>query len=145
MGNIEFCAHAYFVIAIAYNALSLVWLDVSGRKFAPTDPLSGLQIVSLVYLLFLLRDTIPLPALIFLLALWVLLIARFGIYEHLRHYDGELYLSRATWTAAIGINLFGVLTLAALMVGLWLATDATKIAAWESGLGHGVPMPGKAA
>ncbi len=129
MENVVVLAHAYFAVALVYNVLSLMWFDIFGRSFTATDPVNGLQTISLVYLLFLLRDAVPLPASIFLLSIWLLLIARFGIYEHLWKYNGELYLSRATWAAAIAINLIGVLALVMVVFGLWHGSSESSAAA----------------
>ena len=111
MERLNLLVHTYFVMAIAYNIFSQVWLDVGGRKFAPTDPGNGLLVVSLVYLIFMLEGVIlPLPFL-FLLLVWMLAILRFGVLQHLFNYDEDSYLSRVTWSAAILINLFGLLCL----------------------------------
>lgn len=116
MNNVTLFVHIYFVMAIAYNIFSQMCLDLTGRKLAPTDPANGILVVSLVYVVFLLRDQVPLPAFIFLAIIWILVIARFGIFQHLVSYALDSYRSRAAWVAAIAINLFGVLVMGALVI-----------------------------
>ena len=101
--------HIYFVLAILYNVFSQISADLVGRKFAPTDPVYGFQVVSLIYLIFLVRKIVPLWAFVFLFSVSTLSILRFGVGNHLRAYTADSYLSRVTWVAAIGINAFGVL------------------------------------
>ena len=115
MENIELFAHAYFVSAIAYNILSQVWSDVFGRRFSSTDPVNGIQVISMVYLIFLLREAMPAPAFVFLMSVWLVLVVRFGIFQHLQHYSEQSYLSRLSWAAAITINVLGVV-----VVGLFV-------------------------
>ena len=115
MERLHLFVHIYFVTALAYNILGQVWLDAFGKKFSSTDPITGIQVISLVYMIFMLRDLLPEPGFVVLMAVWLAAIARFGIFQHLLNYSDESYLSRGTWIAAIAINLFGVLLLAALL------------------------------
>lgn len=108
--------HGYFVVAILYNVFSQIFDDVGGKKWAPTDPSYGFQVVSLVYVIFLIRDLIPEPAFLFLFGLWTLSILRFGVGNHLKTYSKEGYFHRLTWVLAIAINVFGVSVFTALFL-----------------------------
>lgn len=98
----------YIALAIGYNLLSLVWKELSGKAFAPTDPVSGITIVAAVYCCYLLLDTMPLVTAAVLLITFIVLIGRFGIWQHATHFDSTTYLSRGTWGLAMAINVFGV-------------------------------------
>lgn len=107
--------HGYFVAAVLYNVFSQISDEVTGRKWAPTDPSYGFQVVSLVYVIFLIRDLIPESAFLFLFALWTLSILRFGVGNHVKAYTKEGYFHRLTWVLAIAINAFGVCVFTALL------------------------------
>lgn len=117
MSVLSFLAHTYFVLAIGYNVVSQVWGDVFGRKFSATDPSFGVLIISVIYTIYLLDGVISVPARIFMLAVFVALIARFGVVKHLGAVEAEAYLSPLTRTVAIGINVFGVVVLSAHVIG----------------------------
>ena len=108
MTNLELSCHLYFFMAIAYNVFSQVWKDVAGRTFATTDPVNGVLMITLLYVIYLLRAMLPEPAWYFLMLVFILTITRFGIVHHLSNYSQESYLSRTTWLSAIVINIFGV-------------------------------------
>lgn len=116
MTSLELSCHLYFFIAVMYNVLSQVWKEATGRTFASTDPVDGIMMVALVYLIYLLRAALPEFAWFFLMIVFTLTIARFGIVHHLLNYSQGDYLSRATWLSAIGINIFGVTVLAASLI-----------------------------
>ena len=103
-------AFAYFALAIGYNALSQISLDMTGKKFAPTEPAYGLQVMSLVLVIFALRTVMPLWVFLPLFTLWTLSIIRFGVGNHLAGYDPQTYLSKFTWISALVINIFGAVT-----------------------------------
>ena len=107
--------HGYFVAAVLYNVFSQISDEVTGRKWAPTDPSYGFQVVSLVYVIFLIRDLIPEPAFLFLFGLWSLSILRFGVGNHVKAYTKDGYFHRLTWGLAIAINAFGVCVFTALL------------------------------
>ncbi|MBC6402922.1 MAG: hypothetical protein GDA35_04745 [Hyphomonadaceae bacterium] len=100
-------AFAYFALAIGYNVFSQISLDRIGKKFASTEPAYGLQVMSLVLVIFALRTVIPFWVFLPLFTLWTLSIIRFGIGNHLAGYDPETYLSKFTWICALAINIFG--------------------------------------
>ncbi len=108
MEQIISIATIYFYIAILYNVLSQISLDLLKRKFAPTEPMNGLLTVSVVFIIFLLKDTLPLSAHLILLSVFTLFIARFGVVHHIFNFDSQAYLSRFTWASAFLINIFGV-------------------------------------
>jgi hypothetical protein len=111
MPDLSFLAFVYIGLALGYNVLSLIWRGVAGQTLAPTDPQRGLQVVTLVYLtLIVARDLAPVSGQLVLLV-WVLVIAWFGVWAHLRpdperHYAGPL----ARWAAVI-INLYGIIVI----------------------------------
>lgn len=102
-------AYAYFILAIGYNVLSQVSVDLIGKKFAPTEPPHGFQVMSLVLVIFALRDLIPVWVFLPLFSLWTLNILRFGIGNHVPGYKPDAYLNWFTWFSAITINIFGTL------------------------------------
>lgn len=115
MDQLTMLVHGYFAVAILYNVFSQISDDLVGRKFAPTDPSYGFMVVSLVYVIFLVRDAIPAWSFLFLFTLWTLSILRFGVGNHLGAYSSKSYLHRLTWASAIGINVYGVCVFTALI------------------------------
>lgn len=111
------CLHIYFVIAVAYNVLSQLSADFFDKPFAPTDPKTGIMTVTVVYLIFMLRDVIPLNSVLFLLAVFTFLIGRYGVLHHSINYKKDAYLSRLTWLSAMVINVFGVVYLTVFIIG----------------------------
>ncbi len=105
---IDVAVNAYFILAIGYNVLSVVMNDVTGRSLSPTDPVSGIMFMTLLYLVYVGEALLGDGARTALLILFLLLISRFGIYRHLVGYDEKHYHSRSAWALAIAINLFGV-------------------------------------
>lgn len=103
--------HGYFLVAIAYNVMSQIWLDWKGRGFAPTDPNIGILFVGVVYLFFLCHVLIPVPSFIAVMAVFIALIIRFGIVRHWVLERSDAYWSPTTRTLAVAINLFGVVAL----------------------------------
>ncbi len=116
MTNLELSCHIYFFIAVTYNILSQLWKEVTGKTFATTDPVTGITMVALIYVIYLLRAVIPEFSWYFLMTVFILTVARFGIVHHLLNYSQESYLSKLTWLSAISINIFGVIVLAACLI-----------------------------
>lgn len=109
--------HGYFIAAIGYNVVSQVWGDLFGRKFSATDPSNGVLIISVIYTIFLLDGAIDASARMFMLLVFMGLIARFGVFKHLGTIDQTAYLSPFTRVLAMAINVFGVLVLAGHLYG----------------------------
>ena len=109
--NISFAIHFYFIVAILYNVASQLCLDIFKKKFAPTEPISGVLIISVFYLLYLMEELLPFSVRIFLMVIYLLAVIRFGIFYHLLNFTKDAYFSRQTWILAIIINIFGVLVL----------------------------------
>ena len=99
---------AYFVLAIGYNLLSLVWMDWRGRPLAPTQPVQAIVTMVLLYVVYTAREVLGSSAWALLMGVFLLLIVRFGIYQHLTSYSPDDYASRTAWAAAIVVNAYGV-------------------------------------
>ena len=67
--------------------------------------------MALLYLIYVSEAALGAGAWTFLMVVFLLLILRFGIYQHLAGYDENKYFSRSAWAAAIAINIFGVAVL----------------------------------
>ena len=105
---IDIAAVAYFMLAIGYNLTSLVLADCGSPPLAPTEPVQAILMMTALYLVYAAADSgIRGP----LLAVFIFLIARFGIYRHVVGYDASRYASRFAWACAIGINVYGVCVL----------------------------------
>lgn len=100
-------AHCYFLAALAYNVASQALLDVTGRKLAPTDPVTGILFISVVYLVYLLKSYLPTYPLAVLTCVLVALILRFGVIQHLLNFSADAYYSYWSWLLAMSINIFG--------------------------------------
>ena len=84
--------HLYFFLAVGYNLLSTVRADWKGMSFAPTDPMAGMSLMCMLYLIYSLDAVLPqTPRLLFLLSL-LALVVRFGIVRHLFLSDKSLSL-----------------------------------------------------
>ena len=104
-------AHGYFLAALAYNAASQVLLDVTGRKLAPADPVTGILFISVLYLVYLLKPHVsPYPHAV-LAGVLLALLLRFGIIQHLLGDAADSYHSRCSWLLAVSINIFGCIVL----------------------------------
>ena len=103
--------NAYFVLAIGYNLLSLVWMDWRGRPLAPTQPLQATVIMVLLYVVYAAKEVLGSTAWVLLISIFLFFILRFGIYQHLVSYSPDDYASRAAWAVAIIINVYGILAL----------------------------------
>lgn len=101
----------YIVLAVGYNIVSVVLIDTTGRSASPTEPMTGLVIMTVLYLVFVTGPQISEPLYLFLLASFGFFILRFGVLAHLFGFDPARYYSRLSWAAAILINSFGVVTL----------------------------------
>lgn len=98
----------YIALAIGYNVLSLAWKELSGKAFAPTDPVSGITIIAALYSCYLLLDAMPIVTAAVIMLTFIVLISRFGIWQHATNFDSTTYLCRGTWALAMAINVFGV-------------------------------------
>lgn len=101
----------YFILAIGYNVVSLVRMDLRGQGLAPTEPGQAIVMMALVYVIHASLLMLGLTPWALLMAVFIALIIRFGIFRHVFGYSSEVYSSRAAWVAAIGINIFGVTVL----------------------------------
>lgn len=108
---IENAAGAYFILAIGYNLASLILADRGNPPLAPTEPVQAILMLTVLCLVYAGADALDPIARNALLAVFVFLIARFGIYRHLAGYDPSQYASRFAWAMAIGINVYGVCAL----------------------------------
>ncbi len=99
--------YIYFGLAIGYNVLSQIWLDVKGKSFAPTEPSYGFQVMTVVLILFAIRDVVPDGIFLSLFGLWTLSTIRFGVGNHLPGFKPETYLNKLTWASALSINIYG--------------------------------------
>lgn len=108
---VNIAVNAYFVMAVGYNLLSLAWIDWRRRPLAPTDPVQGIVIMALLYLIHSAKTTLGATAWTLLTGVFLLLILRFGIYRHWGNYNTEDYASKTAWITAIAINVYGVLVL----------------------------------
>lgn len=111
--------YIYFILAIGYNVLSQICFDIKGRTFAPTDPSYGFQVMTIVLIIFVIRDSIPNWIFLPLFFLWTLSTVRFGIGNHLPGYKSETYLNKFTWASALLINVYGS-TVFLIFIGLEL-------------------------
>ena len=101
----------YFVLAIGYNLLSLILYDAKGQPLTSNKPVQAIVLVALLYVIYVSEAALGSGAWLFLMIVFLLLILRFGIYQHLAGYDETKYFSRSAWGAAIAINIFGVAVL----------------------------------
>lgn len=111
----------YLVLAVSYNLLSLILAARKGKASAPTDPLTGILVMSVLYLIYATGDQVSIGLYLFFLASFTALIFSFGVIGHIRNYDDSRYFSRLTWLSAFGINIYGVVVLL-LMIVSGLAT-----------------------
>lgn len=103
--------NAYFVMAVGYNILSLAWMDWQGRPLAPTQPVQAIVTMVLLYVVYAAKEVLGSTAWTLLIGIFLLLILRFGIYQHLANYSPNEYAGRAAWAIAIALNVYGVLAL----------------------------------
>lgn len=106
----------YFILAIGYNVVSLVRRDMNRPALAPTEPVQAIVMMSLLYVICASEPVLGRTAWTALIAVFVLLIARFGIYRHLVGYTPDDYSSRIAWATAIAINAYGVFVLCLALV-----------------------------
>lgn len=104
-------AALYFILAIGYNLMSLAARDLSRTPLAPTEPILAIVMMSLLYVIYASEEVLGSVAWTALIAVFLMLIARFGIYRHLVGYSPADYACRTAWAAAIGINAYGVCVL----------------------------------
>ncbi|WP_417452099.1 hypothetical protein [Kordiimonas sp.] len=100
--------YLYFVLAIGYNLVSQLRADLGKEPLAPTDPPFGILMMSVLFVIWSLQDIFQMPVWAMLIAVYLYLIARFGVWRHLVGYAEDIYLSRLAWRSAIGINLYGL-------------------------------------
>ena len=98
----------YIVLAVGYNLVSLLLVEVTGKRAAPTDPVVGIMMMSILYLTYATGPQVSRLLYLFLLTSFVLLIFRFGIIAHIWAADRGLYYSEFARYSAFGINIFGV-------------------------------------
>ena len=106
----------YIILAIGYNLVSQILDDLKGKKLAPTDPTNGTLIIASIYLWFTLAPSHSIGVFLIGAATFIYLIGRFGILKHLMGFAPDIYHSRISWLAAMGINIFGLLVLLAYAV-----------------------------
>lgn len=118
MGSINwvFWLDIYIFIAIGYNLFSQVLLDLRGKALAPTDPTTGVLIMTALYLWFRLAPELSIPLFVFVALVFIYLVCRFGIYRHVVGFKESEYSSRLSWGSAILINICGVVVLAGHLV-----------------------------
>ena len=104
-------AALYFILAIGYNLASLASRDMNRAPLAPTEPVQAIVMMSLLYVIYASEEVLGSVAWTALIAVFLILIVRFGIYRHLAGYSPADYASRTAWAAAIGINVYGVCVL----------------------------------
>lgn len=102
----------YFALAIGYNLVSLLRADILERPLAATDPVFGILVMSVFYLIWSAPNVLNTLAWHALVFLYLFLILRFGVIKHLKSYSADGYSSRLSWLCAIAINVFGVGVLA---------------------------------
>ena len=103
--------NAYFAMAVGYNILSLVWKDWKDSQLSPTQPIQAIVTMVLLYVVYAAKEVLGGTAWTLLIGVFLLLILRFGIYQHLANYSPDDYASRAAWAIAIAVNAYGVLVL----------------------------------
>ena len=101
----------YLVLAIGYNLVSLVLVAKTGKSAAPTDPLTGILFISVLYLIQATGSQVSGWLYLFFLSTFAVLILSFGVVGHVLNYDEEKYFSRVSWLSAFVINIFGVIVL----------------------------------
>ena len=113
---LKFATALYFILAIGYNVASLARRDMNKGALAPTEPVQAIVMMSLLYVIYASEPVLGRIAWTALVAVFVLLIARFGIYRHLVGYSPTDYSSRFAWATAIAINAYGVVALCLALV-----------------------------
>ena len=106
----------YLVLAIGYNLISLVLVAKTGKSAAPTDPMTGIMFMSLLYVVYAVGAQISNWLYLFFISSFAVLILSFGIIKHLINYQESMYFSRFSWLSAITINIFGVCVLILIIV-----------------------------
>ena len=113
---LKFATALYFILAIGYNVASLARMDMNKGPLSPTEPVQAIVMMSLLYVIYASGPVLGRIAWTALVAVFVLLIVRFGIYRHLAGYTPTDYSSRIAWATAIAINAYGVLVLCLALV-----------------------------
>ena len=98
----------YFALAIGYNVVSLALREMTRRPLAPTEPIQGILIMALLYVIYASESALDSVAWTALIAVLLVVIAWFGVYRHVIAYRPDRYATRMSWAAAIGINVYGV-------------------------------------
>lgn len=101
----------YFILAIGYNLLSIVRTDLKGSSFAPTDPMAGITLMCMLYLIYSLDTVLPGTPRLLLLVVLLSLVVRFGIIRHLFSTELTEYSSTAARYSAALINILGVVAI----------------------------------
>lgn len=110
-------AYVYFVLAIGYNLLSIGFKEVTGKALAQTEPMNAIVMMSVLFLIYSATTFLEPIARTLLIAVFLVLILRYGIIRHLTSYSSESYYSRLSWCSAIGINIFGICVLSLSLLG----------------------------
>ena len=113
---LPFLFTTYIVLAVGYNLVSLLLVEVTGKRAAPTDPVVGVMMMTVLYLIYATSPQVSKTLYIFFLISFILLVFRFGIITHIWATDRSLYFSEFTRYSAFAINIFGVATLLAIVV-----------------------------
>lgn len=101
----------YFILAIGYNLLSIARADLKGSGLAPTDPMAGITLMCLLYLLYSLDTVLPETSRQLLILSLLALVVRFGIVRHLFSTDLSEYSSSVARYGAALINILGVVAI----------------------------------
>ncbi len=102
---------AYIALAIGYNLVSMLLEQITGRRAANTDPMTGLLFVTVLYLTVAVGPALSKGLYLFTLSVFTVLVLLVGVIKHLLNYSESAYYSRFTWAAAILINVFGCVAL----------------------------------
>ena len=100
----------YFILGILYNGVSLFLISQGQPALAPTQPVTG-TITMVIYALFLIPGYLRKITLYrILMGIAILVIGYGGVVTHIINIftQPQVYSSIISWTAAVGINLFGL-------------------------------------
>jgi len=100
----------YFILGILYNGVSLFLISQGQPALAPTQPVTG-TITMVIYALFLIPGYLRKITLYrILMGVAILVIGYGGVVTHIINIftQPQVYSSIISWTAAVGINLFGL-------------------------------------
>jgi len=101
----------YYLLGMAFNAVSIYGMSNGAQQLTPNDPYSG-SIAMTVYALFLISGFLKkIPFYRILMGLAVLLLGYGGVLKHIQFLQEtpELYNSTAAAIIGPGINVFGLI------------------------------------